>query len=422
MKTHIHDVVVVGAGVAGLTAAHELTRAGIRDVLVLEAQDYVGGRIKTSMDFGDPVELGAEFVHGKRIATWDYIKEIDLPAITVGGAPKLIDHSGHPLTAHQREQFTALRDAVDSNGKPGVSVAEITQAFRGQADQTVVDLVNNSVGDYEAGDAEQLDSGAYSDMAERTKHNGSNHALPHGYRQLIDYLAGGLRISTSTVVRTIDSTNPHEIELILEDGERLLAKRVIVTVSLGVLKSHTLGFHPALPMSKQRVIRRLGMGRVLKFILHFKTAELAHELFHMADGVNKSLQTISCWWQSASNHKVLVGYAGGKRHDRIVAMDEQALLHHVLRDLEKIAGKPITDHLLAYRLVRWDDNPFTRGAYSNHPVGVTSGEREVLAQPIDDRLFFAGEAACTSGNYATVHGAIESGQQVAHQIRQAYHR
>jgi monoamine oxidase len=416
MANHIYDVVIVGAGVAGLTTAHELNQAGVADVIILEAQDYVGGRIQTSAEYGDPVELGAEFVHGRRIATWKYIDFLNLPTVSVGGAPKLIDRAGKEVTAKEQDQYEELNKLVETHGIPGVSVADITQAYRGTASQPIVDLVNDSIGDYEAGDADKLDSGAYSQMCELTKHNGANHVLPHGYRQLVDYLASRQRIYTSAVVRSVDTTEPQYVEVMLDNGERFLAKHVVVTVSLGVLKSRMIQFRPALSAAKQRVIRRLGMGRAVKYLLQFKTGKLVEELFHMADGENESLQTVSCWWQSASNHKILVGYAGGKRHDLVVGMDEQTLLQKVIRDLESMAGRPIRDELVSHKLIRWDNNPFVRGAYSNHPVGVGNDERAVLARPVANRLFFAGEAVVTSGNYATVHGAIESGQHTALRI------
>lgn len=171
-----------------------------------------------------------------------------------------------------------------------------------------------------------------------------------------------------------------------------------------------------LPATKQRAINRLGMGRALKYMLLFKTGELVRELFHMADGESTSLQTISNWWQSASNHKVLVGFAGGKRHDKIAAMDEGTLLSTVISDLESMIDRPIRDQLVDSWLVRWDTNPFIRGAYSNHPVGVGLDEHALLAEPVVNRLFFAGEATATSGKYATVHGAIESGQRAAKEL------
>jgi len=412
MTKHIHQVIVIGAGAAGLTVAHELAKAGWHDVVVLEAQDYIGGRIKTAVDWGDPIELGAEFVHGSHVATWGYVEKLALPAITVGGKPKLIDRVGNEITAPEHAQYMHLNDMVEQNGQPGVPVSEISAAFGAALPHRVVELVNDSVGDYEAGDADKLDSGAYSEMCRLTEKAGANHVLPHGYRQLIDFLASKTRIETSTVVRAIDLSDPDHVAVVLDDHERLFAKQVVVTVPLGVLKSRLITFTPELPAPKQRAINRLGMGRALKYMLLFKTGELVRELFHMADGESASLQTISNWWQSASNHKVLVGFAGGKRHDKIAGMDEDTLLDTVMRDLELMIDRPIRDQLVDSWLVRWDTNQFVRGAYSNHPVGVGLEEHALLAEPIDDRLFFAGEATNTSGNYATVHGAIESGQHV----------
>lgn len=416
MAKHIHQAIVIGAGVAGLTAAHELIRGGLHDVVVLEAQDYIGGRVKTAMDWGDLVELGAEFVHGRHIATWDYIEQIGLPTVAVGGKPKLIDRVGHEITAEEHKQYTELNDTVETRGHSGVPVSEISAAFGARLPHRVVELVNDSVGDYEAGDADKLDSGAYTDMCRLTDANGANHVLPHGYRQLIDFLARKQRIQTSTVVRVVDLTDPDWVAVTLDDHERLFAQRVIVTVPLGVLKSRLITFTPELPPAKQHAIRRLGMGRALKYLLLFKTGELVHELFHMADGESASLQTISNWWQSASNHKVLVGFAGGKRHDKIAAMDEDTLLETVIRDLESMVNRPIRDQLVDSWLVRWDTNQFVRGAYSNHPVGVGMEENAALAKPVAGRLFFAGEATVASGNYATVHGAIESGQRAAEEV------
>lgn len=416
MTKHIHEVIVIGAGVAGLTVAHELQKSGWHDVLVLEAQDYIGGRIKTAVDWGDPVELGAEFVHGRNIATWNYIEQFHAPAVTVGGKPKLIDRVGNEINTHEHAQYMRLNDTVEENGRKGVPVSEISAAFGAALPHRVVELVNDSIGDYEAGDADKLDSGAYSEMCRLTAGDGANHVLPHGYRQLIDFLSSKTRIETVAVVRAVDLTDPDYVAVTLDDHERLFAKRVVVTVPLGVLKSRLITFTPELSAVKQRAINRLGMGRALKYMLLFKTGELVRELFRMADGESASLQTISNWWQSASNHKVLVGFAGGKRHDKIAGMDEDTLLNTVMNDLESMIDRPIRDQLVDSWLVRWDTNPFIRGAYSNHPVGVGLEEHRILAQPIADRLFFAGEATALDGSYATVHGAIASGQRVVKEI------
>lgn len=399
---------------AGLTAAHELAQKGFTSVLIVEAQDYVGGRVKTGTQFGDPVELGAEFVHGKNIVTWDYLRQATIVAEPRGGFWKLVQKDGHQISAAEHEQYASLKERVEANGRPGVSIAALIDELRGDATDDVVKLLKFSAGDYEAGDAESLDSGAYTAMCRLTEHNGGNYVITHGYRQLVDFLASGAAIRTSAVVEAID-TSEAQAKVTLQNGDVLRAKRVVVTVSIGVLQHHGVRFVPALPRDVTQAINRIGMGRVVKYLLEFHTGSLVEHLFHVSDGENESLQTVSCWWQSASNPKVLVGYAGGSRHDAIVAMDDTTLLHKTLRDLGTIIGRDISSELKNQLLVRWDTNPYIRGAYSNHPVGVSNEERAVFARPLGN-LFFAGEATVTSGNYATVHGAIESGRRAAEQV------
>lgn len=413
-----YDVIIIGAGVAGLTIAHELKNSKLK-VLVIEAQDYIGGRVRTSLEFGGPVELGAEFVHGKNVATWRYLSEMNVEAVTAGGKKKLLDRSGKPVTKAQTALFYRVLEDLKSKGQDGVSVAEVTRQILGSNHSVVENLVNHSVGDYEAGDADSLDSGAFSDMEKLTDDNGPNFVLTGGYKQLIDYLAKDVTIINNTTVSHIDySKNLVTIETAV--GEAFKAKCVVVTVSLGVLKHKDIDFYPKLPQAKRAAIKKLGMGNVFKLIIKFKTAKRAGEFFHVADGENETNQLISCWWQSKSNPKVLIGYAGGSRHDAVVAMDDAKLWHYVLKDLERITGEKVDSDITDYRLIRWDENKFTRGAYSNHPVGVAMNERSVLAESVDDRIFFAGEATVTSGNYATVHGAIESGWITVSQIDQLF--
>jgi monoamine oxidase len=271
------------------------------------------------------------------------------------------------------------------------------------------------VGDYEAGDASTLDSGAYTEMCLRTAHNGENQLLKYGYHQLIEYLSKDLPIETETIVREIDYSN-NNVVITLEDGKILRAKKVIVTVSLGVLKSKSIKFMPELPQSKQSVISDLGMGNAVKLMLRFRDPHDVNSLFHIADGDNETLQTITCWWASASDPRVLVGYCGGSRSSNVLNLPEKRLLEKVTADLEVIVGQKLNNEIVDYKIARWDNNPFTLGAYSNHPVGTRNDDRKILASSIVDSIYFAGEATVDNGNYATVHGAIESGYRVASEI------
>lgn len=408
----VYDVVIVGAGAAGLAAAQELRAQGVTNVLVIDAQNYVGGRIKTWRGWGMPIEIGAEFIHGDHMSTWRYVEELGLPVIRADGAVRLVDKDGHSMSATQKQAFDTIMDSFAQSGAKGISVAEHIAANQ-DASPIIKQLAEISVGDYEGGDADQLDSGAFADMLRQTKDNGENFIPVGGYQPIVKRLARNLLIRLQTVVKAIDYNHERGVAITLASGEVLYAKRCIVTVSLGVLKSGDINFSPALPSKFQQSVTKLGMGNAMKLILRFRDIELARELFNYADGESAALQTITNWWSSAADPHILVGYCGGGRASAVLAMSPQDLIAKITSDLGAIVGRDIRGDIAAYKIARWDNNPFTKGAYSNHPVGASLDDHAALAEPIGERLFFAGEATALNGNYATVHGAIESGWRAA---------
>lgn len=120
---------------------------------------------------------------------------------------------------------------------------------------------------------------------------------------------------------------------------------------------------------------------------------------------------------SATNKNVLVGYCGGTRTTVVLDLPEDRLIERVVEDLGKIIGEDLHDKVIGYKISRWDTNPYILGSLSYHPVSVTMKDRVALAKPIGRRLFWTGEATATNENYATVHGAIESGMRVAEEVR-----
>ena len=417
MTTKTYDVIIVGAGVAGLAAAAQLRENGVENIVILEAQDYIGGRVKTTYDWGAPIALGAEFIHGDKTITADIARQLSLSTIDGSGEPRLINANGTDLNKTQQEAYHLLLDFVSKSGKAGVSIAQLIEDNPYTQDAVVKQLVAYSIGDYEASDAHLLDSGAFSEMIAGSEHNGKNIVLEGSYPPIIDYLASGIEIRTQTVVKRIDQSGaPALVEL--SDGTQLLANHVIVTVSLGVLKHKSIVFIPELSGEKIESIERLGMGNVMKLLLQFDSSFDISSLFGIADGENETLQTITCWWKSANSPNVLVGYCGGTRADRALALKEDELLGKVLDDLGTIAGKDITAHVIDHKIARWDNNEFTLGAYTNHPLGSTSHDNAELARP-SGNIFWAGEATDALGNYATVHGAIASGRRAVNEILSA---
>lgn len=417
---HTYDVVVIGAGAAGLTAAQQLLRANVQNIVVLEAQHYVGGRIHTYHDWGLPIELGAEFIHGSNTVTAQMARELHMETIATHEDRKLIDAQGASLGHEQRQEYHALLQYVSSHGRHGVSVADVITKNPITANPTIRQLVAETIADYEAGDADKLDSGAYAEMERYTAHDGETLLLRDGYQRIVQQLMQDVPIRLQSVVRSVEYTAADKILIHLDDGETITAQQLVITVSLGVLQHGSIAFTPALPEEKQAAIASLGMGNAMKVLLRFKDPHDVASLFRYADGENESLQTISCWWASASDPRVLVGYAGGSRAAAALALPEARLYERVVADLSAVFGSSLAGSIIDYKVVRWDTNPYTFGAYSNHPVGMSLHDRRLLAVPVDGRLFWAGEATMADASYATVHGAIASGYRVADEVLAAY--
>ena len=408
-----YDVVVIGAGIAGVTAASRLREMGVTNFIVLEAQDYVGGRIKTSYQWGAPVELGAEFIHGDQTITAQIARQLNLDYISAYEDIKLVDEEGKVLGSEYKEIYYRLRDYVLQNGVHNVSVATIIKNNPVTDDKTIKQLVSRAFADLEGAEPTMLDSGILTDIASYDKLNGIDIMLRDGYQQIIRYFAQDLPIRLQSPIGRIDYSDSTQVLITLASGERILAKKVIVTVSLGVLKSKSIIFIPSLPVDKQKAIDKLGMGETMKLILRFKDPNNVSSLFRYADGESGSLQTITNWWASATDPKVLVGYCGGERAIAALNLSPERLVERVLEDLGRILGHSLDDDLEDYMISRWGDNQYVLGSYCYHPVGAKMSDHEYLAGPVADRLFWAGEATDFRGNYATVHGAILSGFRAA---------
>lgn len=208
------------------------------------------------------------------------------------------------------------------------------------------------------------------------------------------------------------------------------ASAAIITLPLGVLqlKQRDGGIHfiPGLPDPKQSAIENLAVGNVIRINLSFRERFWEDAKVWAADGEAVSFRDaaffhypdapLPTWWtQLPIRAPLLVGWAGGPRADRL--RSEGALVDQAIRSLSLILNtspEEIRNQLEASYVHDWHDDPFSRGAYSYVPVNGLKAQ-EVLAQPLENKLFFAGEATCT-GHVGTVHGAIQSGQRAAQEI------
>jgi monoamine oxidase len=408
------DVVIIGAGAAGLAAARTLHDRSV-DFLILEARDHVGGRAYTLQgQDGAPIELGAEFIHGAAKSTRELMREIDEPALPTDGKSFFL-HRGYlePVADRWSAAERVLR-RVDVNA-PDQSVAAFLDALPSNAASAEeVDDVRMLV---EGFDAALLHDASVIGIAKewRSGVNDTSHRPRDGYAPIMQHLANlaGSRLFLRTVVTRV-SWAPHNVRIDAQcDGEPLHveAQRVILTLPIGVLQRNIALFSPALPAEKRAAIDAIAMGPVLKVALEFRTpfwrevqnGRLRDAGFFLA----AACQFRTLWTRFPDRAPVLMGWAGGgaaqRLHDRGVdairaVLDSVAALFPSVDIMAELRNAYFHD---------WEADPFACGAYSYLRVGA-GNVRERLSEPIEDTLFFAGEAT-SSDDSGTVAGAFDSG-------------
>lgn len=240
-----------------------------------------------------------------------------------------------------------------------------------------------------------------------------DYRIAEGYDRLHEWLARGLEIRLNAIVEVIE-WGERGVAVRLRGGEIVRGDRAIVTVPLGVLKAGVIRFEPALPADKQAAIEALQMGPALKLVYRFAAPPLPG-VWAIYSALNPPM-----WWTpqpDATGEQVWTAFATGDYARALLAEGEQAALAQGLKTLRAELGQPALTPL-DQRIINWAADPFALGGYSSVPPGAV-GAREVLARPIGDRLFFAGEAAAPHPWAATVHGAYMTGRRAAHAILSA---
>lgn len=426
------EILIIGAGVAGLTAARELTAAGVR-VLVLEARERLGGRVMTHHTPDGPVELGAEFVHGAVEETLSVAREAALAlSETDRGAPRAAgEGASQEETAEEAVDFFSAMDVVLAYA----SADGPDESFRHLVDRVDVaaEIKARCLGlveGYHAADPARISVRSLLKNTAADERPGANRqfrfvggydGLVAAIRQRIDPALCEVRLNTvvtavswgrgRVVVRTsVVGTST---------GQELAAPKLIVTVPLGVLKAGTIAFSPRLA-DKEEIIGRLEMGDAERVSLCLASDSwVASGHFPPGGFLMTGEPPFPVWWVSRPPpFPVVTGWSGGRnaralgqlggaaaRVDAAVAALAAALGVDAGRLRQELRGGFSHD---------WLADPFARGAYSYAGVGGSDAGTE-LAVPIDGTLFFAGEATESDGQNGTVHGAIASGRRAARQ-------
>ncbi len=439
------DTIIVGAGVAGLAAARALVAGGQR-VLLLEARDRVGGRVATVRDPASavPLELGPEFVHGDPPETWEVIRAARLPAVAVDGEHWYADGGRLEERGDLFERMHEVLGQLDATRVPDRSIAEFLSACVPDPLDEGRALAQRYVEGFHAADTHEASERSIARAEQASGTAGGEHQFRvlTGYGSVVRWLADGLEpgraeLRLNTVVRELQwSSTGVELRVASRTGTPLpstTARRALVTLPLGVLRAPpgsegAVVFTPPLPAAKGEAIALLRAGSVVRVTVRFRerfwvdgerdgVPDLARLSFlHSRD------PWFPVWWTAYPvAAPILVGWAGGPRAAELAALGTSGVLDRAFGSLAALFARPRAElEALAegWYTHDWMGDPFARGAYSYAAVGGSEAP-QALAAPIDDVLFFAGEATVGDGDIGTVHGAMRSGRRAANQILSA---
>ncbi len=400
------DIAIVGAGVAGLAAAKYLTRE-CRNFVVLEASHRIGGRAYTEyLAPGVPFDLGAHWIHSPGINPFfryaqkanialseereDFLKRADyfedgvwLPAAAAAECDEYFER-----------QYSALAEAA-ANGDDALSVFDVVESDSRWAPYFFMFFAQDYTHD--------VDCVSVKDAMSYIR-QGNDHAVTDGFGALIAHYGSELPIRLNCPVSTIDWSGS-TVKLQTPRGP-VAARRVILTVSTGVLSTNEIEFVPGLPDRKRAAITALPMGDCSRICLALNSHSLANL---PADFTVRATGEDPLHFRNRPcGHDYIEIVAGGRLAAWMEKAGERANLDYVENRLQKVFGSRTSIKVRKHIVSAWSGDQWTKGAYSAAVPGSVS-VRQAYGESLENRVYFAGEAGSIE-HYATVHGAYFTGR------------
>jgi monoamine oxidase len=427
----MRSVIVIGAGAAGLAAARELTRAGHK-VIVLEARDRIGGRIYSQQSslLEHPIELGAEFVHGMPPVLFDileaqHIAPVEVPDVQIylDGNRKLIDTSA--FNRMLEEVMSALHRPEHSQDESFARWLQGRQ-FSSQAKRIATAYVEG----FNAADGDRIGIHALVKSADAAQkiHGERQFRLTRPYREVPQALLNDCKPELLTLQLNAEVSEIRwscgSVRCQLSEGSIIEAAQAIVTLPLPLLQNEVVRFEPRLE-EKSACLAQLAMGHTQRLVmvcssLFWESISLDGKSLEQLNFIDDDDGPFRTWWTLYPiRAPILVGWNSGP--DVIPGASREEISAIAFERLASIFGmevEAVKAHVLAVHYHDWSADPYARGAYSYSLAGGADAPRK-LSEPIQDTLFFAGEATDGEGNSGYLHGAIASGIRAARQVLQS---
>lgn len=395
------DIIIIGAGAAGLMAARELSP--FFNVTILEAQEVIGGRIHT---IGPSMEAGAEFVHGRLPVTLGLLKEAGLSYTPAEGEMYTAEGGEWKQEEGFIEGWDELLDKMGTLTKD-MTLMEFLETY--YADHKYADLRDEMiryVQGYDLADPSKVSM--FSLYNEWSAENDVNFRVDKGYCEMINFLAKGCTIITNSPVQKI-TWEQGNVKVVTAD-KTYTAQKVIITASLGILQHNIIRFSPAID-DYMNAASHIGYGSVIKILLEF-----AAPFWKEDTGFIFSKEKVPTWWTQIPNKTpVLTGWLGGPPAEHFKQVSKEDILKIALDSLSGLTQKELPP-LVSSHIYNWADNPQMLGAYS-YDTPMSDNARKLLNTPVADTIYFAGEALYEGKHPGTVEAALVSGKNVAQMIK-----
>lgn len=419
------EILIIGAGASGLIAARQLAKSG-RTVSVLEARNRIGGRIHTLSvnGFAKPIETGAEFVHGRLPITLSILKDAGIQTSDMQGITYQLKDGSLQQSEEFIEGFPELISRMKQLKKDLPFEEFLDTCMKEENFKQLKEEVKRYAEGYDAADIRRVSSFAL--LEEWTSEADSTPSrIVGGYTGMTDFLASecreaGCPIHLSAIVKEIRWRTGHA-EIICSNNQIFHSSKVLITVPLGILHAERdskarIKFSPEIPQFRPAVMS-MGFGEVIKVFFEFKETFWENnsgepKLKQMPGlGFLISDAPVTTWWTQAPDKlPLLTGWMAGPKAGELRNLSNEEIIRKAMDSLAYIFDTDlafINKQMKAFHAANWMTDPFTLGAYSYATVHSEEAVR-VLTAPVNDTLYFAGEALYAGPAMGTVEAALSS--------------
>ncbi|OWP79447.1 flavin monoamine oxidase family protein [Flavobacterium oreochromis] len=401
-------VLIIGGGAAGLFAGYTLKKKGV-SFKILEASSKYGGRLGKQSGFADfDIDQGAEWLHLENSIIGKIIKDTQTK-ITLDDVEVQYWYNNQI-----RPTLPLKTDIFRNDNEVFQDISYLEHAHQKGLDNSYNHIIEAYAGDQGASST-NISAKWDNEEAKKSNSQEKNYKFGKTYFDVFeDYVVPFVKedIKLNTIVKKIDYSGK-SIEVTDVNGVTFVADKVIVTVPITILKSNDIAFKPSLPSEKTAAFQKIGMEAGMKVFLKF-SKKFYPDNFIYGGSVCAAYGDVTIGKQTKDN--ILLAFVMGKQAQALSDLNtNEAITNALLKELDSMFDGKATQSFVKSSVQNFTKHPFIRGAYSYSPVGMGNA-REILAQSVDGKIFFAGEATNLQGDHQTVHGAVATGVEQAEKI------